>query len=290
MTLGTGHLHPDVRCSSNSADEAPATPDGRRPFSTSGRPMWSSTMVVGSALRERRELVELGGFEIDDDVPAERRDPLGDAHVAFVRRGVDEPRQEIEAHAAHAGGVHRAIQRRLTSCSDHGDAARLAAGACSASTIALLSVPWQLACTMTLREKPRKSRSSNSFFLRRVAGRVFALGRVREHRRRARRRGNAHRPRRRRGERRLRRIGMKAYCRSIVSIIRRACASMRFQARIDAVARFPRRSCARRRIVEPQRVDVALGVVVVVPGVADRCRAPRRPSPSRTGCSRAESP
>ena len=35
----------------------------------------------------------------------------------------------------------------------------------SASTMARLSWPWQVACTITLREKPRKSRSANSLSL-----------------------------------------------------------------------------------------------------------------------------
>ena len=38
----------------------------------------------------------------------------------------------------------------------------LPSSCCSASTIARLSAPWQVACTITLRAKPRWSRSANS--------------------------------------------------------------------------------------------------------------------------------
>ena len=54
-----------------------------------------------------------------------------------------------------------------------------------ASAIARLSAPWQVACTMTLRAKPRWSRSAKSCALLGVAGGVLALGRVGELRARA---------------------------------------------------------------------------------------------------------
>ena len=52
--------------------------------------------------------------------------------------------------------------------------------ACTASTIALLSAPWQVACTITLRLMPRWSRSANSWSLPASHGRVLAFRRERE--------------------------------------------------------------------------------------------------------------
>ena len=48
--------------------------------------------------------------------------------------------------------------------------------ASSASTRARLSAPWQVAWTMTLRSKPRKSRSANSFSLGASTGVYFRSG------------------------------------------------------------------------------------------------------------------
>ena len=85
-------------------------------------------------------------------------------HVA--RREIDQARHEVEAHAVHAGAVHRLELGVGDLRADEGDALRaLSFDASSASTSARLSVPWQLACTITFLSKPRKSRSANSFSL-----------------------------------------------------------------------------------------------------------------------------
>jgi hypothetical protein len=89
-------------------------------------------------------------------------DAAGDLHQLVLGREVDQPLDEVEAHAAHAGGVQR-LQLGVADAAPHGGhAARPAAAARQASTSARLSAPWQVACTMTLRAKPRWSRSANS--------------------------------------------------------------------------------------------------------------------------------
>ena len=43
---------------------------------TSGRPMWSTTSGTGSETEEALQLGQVGGLEVEDDVPAERGDPF----------------------------------------------------------------------------------------------------------------------------------------------------------------------------------------------------------------------
>ena len=49
-----------------------------------------------------------------------------------------------------------------------------------ASSIAVLSVPWQLACTITPRASAQMVMQGNQRFERRVGGRVAAIVRIRE--------------------------------------------------------------------------------------------------------------
>ena len=127
------------------------------------------------------ELGQIRRLEIDHDMPAELRDAAGDLHQLVLRREVDEPLDEVEAHAAHAGVV-QALQLLVADPPRRTVATPRARPALArqASTIARLSAPWQVACTTTLREKPSQSRSAKSSRLARVAGRVFALRRVGE--------------------------------------------------------------------------------------------------------------
>ena len=71
-------------------------------FVTSGRPMWSTTTVVGSAVKKSAELGQVRRLEIDDDMPVVLDDAAGDLHQFVLRREVDEALDEIEPHAAHA--------------------------------------------------------------------------------------------------------------------------------------------------------------------------------------------
>ena len=61
---------------------------------------------------ERAHLVEVGVLEIDHDVPAELGDARGDALHHVARRRIDQPLDEVEAHAAHAGVVAAPSIRR----------------------------------------------------------------------------------------------------------------------------------------------------------------------------------
>ena len=88
-------------------------------------------------------------------MPAELGDPPGDLHQFVLRREVDEALDEIEAYAAHAGSFRRFSSSSLTSRLTVATPRALPPLAMQASTIARLSAPWQVACTTTLREKPR---------------------------------------------------------------------------------------------------------------------------------------
>ena len=131
--------------------------------------------------QERTHLVEIGVLEIDHDVPAELGDARGDPLHHVLRRGIDQPLDEVEAHALHAGVV-QLLQARV------GESPRRRRPrpwpcrwkSTSASTSARLSVSWQVACTITFLSKPRKSRRCEQLLLRRVAGRVLALRRERK--------------------------------------------------------------------------------------------------------------
>ena len=67
-------------------------------------------MVDDDGGRQRREEVpQLGQvlrFEIHDDVPAKRRDPVRDLEEDLARRKVDQPAYEVETSAADTGFVH----------------------------------------------------------------------------------------------------------------------------------------------------------------------------------------
>ena len=77
---------------------------------------------------EVAQVDEVGGLEVDDDVPAERGDPLDDPHEVLARSGVDEPLDEVEAHPAHPGLVQLG-ELAVGHVGPHGgDAARHPAG------------------------------------------------------------------------------------------------------------------------------------------------------------------
>ena len=72
-------------------------------FVTSGRPMWSTTTVVGRRGEEVDQLRQVRRLEIDDDMPVVLDDAAGDLDQLVLRREVDQPLDEIEPDAAHAG-------------------------------------------------------------------------------------------------------------------------------------------------------------------------------------------
>ena len=113
-----------------------------------------------------KEVPELGQvlrLEVDDDVPAEPLDALGDLDQLVPRRDVDEALEEVEAHAAHPGlGGAARSSSSVTSRRTVATPRARPSLARQASTIARLSAPWQVACTITLRAKPRWSRSAKS--------------------------------------------------------------------------------------------------------------------------------
>ena len=95
----------------------------------------------------------------------------GDLQQLVAGREVDQALDEVEAHAAHAGVVQSpAARASVTLRRTVATPRALPPLARSASTIARLSAPWQVACTMTLRAKPRWSRSANSCSLQASQG------------------------------------------------------------------------------------------------------------------------
>ena len=127
-------------------------------------------------------------------MPALRRD-AGDQGVDLrgIRCGLD-PGHEVEPRAAHSGGVQRrevAVGRPRRQ--EPPPRARSRAAPRSASSSAALSVPWQLACTITRRATPSWSCSANSAVLRRIRRRVDARRTERKPRRRSQAHGNGRR-------------------------------------------------------------------------------------------------
>ena len=120
-------------------------------------------MVVGSPEKKSDELRQIRRLEIDDDMPVVLDDALGDLFELVLRREVDQPLDEIEPHArARPPRCSRFNSASVTSRLTVAIPRALPPLASSASTIALLSAPWQVACTMTLRAKPRWSRNANN--------------------------------------------------------------------------------------------------------------------------------
>ena len=109
---------------------------------------------TGKRAQHRVELEQVLGVEMQHDVPAERggaRDePLELAHV----RRAAQVLHEIEAHAANAAGVQLLEVAVREAVVDVRDAAVRPPLCAIASTITVLSTPWQLALTSTARERP----------------------------------------------------------------------------------------------------------------------------------------
>ncbi len=132
-------------------------------------------------LQERAHLVEISVLEIDHDVPAELGDAVGDPDHHVLRRRIHQPLDEVEAHALDAIAVEL-LQLLVGEALVH-ESARPWPGrstVTSASTSARLSVPWQVACTITALSKPRKSCSANSFSFGASHGVYLRVGRERK--------------------------------------------------------------------------------------------------------------
>ena len=95
--------------------------------------------------KKGRQFSQKVGLEIDDDVPAERNNPLRQREEGVLRSMIDEALQEDEPDPAYPAGVEpgqfRIGDRRI----DHRDAARRPVRPAMPSSVAALSVPWQLA-------------------------------------------------------------------------------------------------------------------------------------------------
>ena len=78
-----------------------------------------------------------------------------DLRQLVAGREVDEAPDEVEADGAHAGLVQIASSRSVTSRRTVATPRARPPLARHASAIARLSAPWQVACTTTLRAKPR---------------------------------------------------------------------------------------------------------------------------------------
>src|SRR5690606_23863507 len=136
-------------------------------------------------LQEGDQILEVLCFEIDDDMPAELRDPLGDAKEYFLGCRIDEAFYEIETHGANARRIHL-FELVVADILPHdGNAARKAARRFQRidQRIVILAVAGGLhddvAGEAEIVAQPEQ------LLLRRIAGRVFPLRRVREEMRRA---------------------------------------------------------------------------------------------------------
>ena len=109
-----------------------------------------------------RERHDVGRVEMQHHVPAAALDAVDDAvehrHVGRAAEMLD----EIEAHAAHAAGMKAVIVRIGEAVVDDGDAAIALRVRRDAIEHRRLSVPWQLACTITARSMPRCACSAAS--------------------------------------------------------------------------------------------------------------------------------
>ena len=82
-----------------------------------------------------------------------------------VRQRVHEALDEVEAHAPDAGRVQRVqllVGHVAPAHRRDAPAGPLPSECSNASVSARLSAPWQVACTITLRENPSRSRSAHS--------------------------------------------------------------------------------------------------------------------------------
>ena len=61
---------------------------------------------AGQGGKEGFKLCQVGGFEIDNDGPAEFLDLVGDSDEHFWRGGIDKAFDKVEPHAANTGIVH----------------------------------------------------------------------------------------------------------------------------------------------------------------------------------------
>ena len=78
------------------------------------------------ALEGFTHLIEIGVLEIDHDVPAELGDARGDPLHHVLRRRIDQPLDEVEAHALDAGAVELLVLRVGEALVDESDALGLA--------------------------------------------------------------------------------------------------------------------------------------------------------------------
>jgi len=135
--------------------------------------------------RKKSKVPQVGCLEIDRDMPAEFRDAPGDCHQLVFRREIDQRLTKLKRTPRTARLVQRVQSASLKSCFTVAMPRALPFECESASTSARLSAPWQVACTITLRAKPRMIAQGKELVLGRIARRVFALRYIGEFVRRA---------------------------------------------------------------------------------------------------------
>ena len=126
------------------------------------------------------ELGQVDRLEINDDMPAEPFNAAGDLHQFVLGREVDETLDEIEAHAAHAGLVEP-LQFVIGDASPNGrDAPRPAAARQERVDHGAIVGAVAGRLNDDVAGETQMIAQREQFRLAGVAGRVFALGRVRE--------------------------------------------------------------------------------------------------------------
>ncbi len=187
------------------------------------------------------EVGQVRHLEIDHDVPAERRHPRGDPLQHLARGEIDQAAHEVEAHAAHPRPVHGLELGVGDLLAHEGDALGLVAGGFER----IDHRPIVLAVAGRLHDhvlvEPEEIAQREQLFLGRVAGRVFALGRVGKFRLRAEHVAVRIDRARRRPVFRLRRVGME---RDVACAHRHG---VRLQKSVSTPAQAPARRPARRR-------------------------------------------
>ena len=108
----------------------------------------------GSDVQQRIELEQVGRIEMQIDVPAERTDARQHALELPHVRHAAEMLDEIEAHAAKSLGMQALEVAFAEAVVGIGDAAIRPPLCAIASTMTVLSRPWQLAFTSTARDSP----------------------------------------------------------------------------------------------------------------------------------------
>ena len=162
--------------------------------------MWSTTSGVGREPKKPSRLLQIRALEVDDDMPAQRRDLLRDGGQVFLGGGTDQALEEVEPHAPHTASSSLRSSRLGDIRTDGGDTARPATGGLDGVDHGAVVRAVAGCLHDDVAADAQVVAEGEKLLLARVARGVLALGRERELVRPGRRRGSG-RPRPRAGVR-----------------------------------------------------------------------------------------